>query len=619
MVLECGGRSDRRLSEADSGTYDLRVSEAHFIEKCSSSGGKERCLYQMIAEASSGAAGGHEPHDGGCGNLAKLCASPREAESHLGFPFVLVSHVATHSIDKHTRDPKKQVFAVLTVSPGASPSAPGRVFSITADGLYIYRLRPEYADLVLSVTQRQRNLPSLRPRDALSEPPAVPKVTEGGDAVRVDARDGAARCCDPCSDSRSYERHMDRAGPQKPYVVKTSGFDHLRILGLFSPDAEKKLLRCCELSMAAFDVESMNVEVCHDDGNEDLVFRVETVSRTPMPRRPLTRQVPALLSWSDALRTEEGLEPLVYDFEDQATAVASFVADLTAQRDRAVSCKHEILADLFAWLGVFRSSHFSFFDCREEPPTDAEEEEEEEEDKRWRLQVRDSWRNSVFGLAERQLEALANRYLVWGFNAEAYDLVILCSALATHLKSDSRSGVKMQREGGKIRSFRFDNILLLEAKRLVAPGFSLARLAEMCGLEESKGIFPFDLFVCKEFLSEPRLPADCRGWANRLNPLKTPSQAEVDAVQEFFDASGFKSVGEYLVYYLRLDVVLLLKSVVRLSGQLYDKLGLHVADSGKFTISSLATAASQSYLARNKRPANFFPNNAKIYSVSACR
>jgi hypothetical protein len=187
--------------------------------------------------------------------------------------------------------------------------------------------------------------------------------------------------------------------------------------------------------------------------------------------------------------------------------------------------------------------------------------------------------------------------------------------MVSHLKSTGRTHVRMQREGSRIKKFSFAGVQILEAKRLLSPGFSLASLAKTCGLEMEKSIFPFSRLTDMEFLKRPGLPPDKEDWASDLNPGGGPTQAQVDEALELYRSKNFATVGAYLVFYLKKDVLILQMAMLKLCRGLYSALGLSPVDSRRFTISSLSTLGAQSYLMRRKKVGFFFCNDSTTYAV----
>lgn len=87
----------------------------------------------------------------------------------------------------------------------------------------------------------------------------------------------------------------------------------------------------------------------------------------------------------------------------------------------------------------------------------------------------------------------------------------------------------------------------------------------------------------------------------------------MDEVLSIYEKMNFQSVGEMLVYYLRDDVRLVLRVAVALADGFYSTLGINFVDSGKYSISSLAATASQTFLMRNRNVGQFSANNTHIY------
>jgi hypothetical protein len=186
----------------------------------------------------------------------------------------------------------------------------------------------------------------------------------------------------------------------------------------------------------------------------------------------------------------------------------------------------------------------------------------------------------------------------------------------SYLKSSGKGrDLKLRRLGSKITYLKFLGIEMAEAKKLLAPGFSLSSMASMCGLEESKAVFPFEKFNSREFLELPSLPPKAEDWVSSLDPTKAPSQQTVDEALETFARLKCQKIKDFLIWYLRLDVILLLKAVVKLGRGFYSTLAVSPVDSRKYTISSLVTYAAQMRLMRDKRPAQFFCNDSVKFSV----
>ena len=274
------------------------------------------------------------------------------------------------------------------------------------------------------------------------------------------------------------------------------------------------------------------------------------------------------------------------------------------------------------------------------------------------------WNNSLFGLLEKRLEKLQSRYVVFGFNAEKFDSVVLFGRLITAARQELgtaaeaeaedeeecslgggeeeededeeeedgiggggekpkkmlRPGrISIQRKGSAVKWIKFPglNLMIAEIRGLLAPGINLDGLGRMCGLDVRKGIFPFaKLRGDSEFLKAERLPADPREWINDLDPRRSPSQSEINEALAAFERLGCRNVADYLKHYLKDDVRILQKAIGALGLAYFRILGLHFMDSHRFTISSFASYGMQTRLMRDRRPGMFFPNHTLLYAVS---
>jgi len=229
--------------------------------------------------------------------------------------------------------------------------------------------------------------------------------------------------------------------------------------------------------------------------------------------------------------------------------------------------------------------------------------------------IEQAWSWSIFGILERRLTHLAHCYNVYGFNSSSFDLVILCSRLIVYAKETGRRDVTIQREGTRIPWMRIQGVKLCEIKKLCSPGASLSSLGESCNLAVKKQLFPHKVNTHASFLDRATLPRDAKDWASDLNPAHSPSQAEVDEVLALYEEKGFQTIGQFLEYYLDLDCDILQKSAVAMHQRYYDILGLSYIDSRKSSVSSFSSCGAQTFLARHRRPAQYFANHCRLYSL----
>ena len=640
IFLELRGKAKNRESLVIVGEdYDHRGSEYKFIRRCSTPRGEDNCLVRMMAEAldRDEVAANHCHEDNYCSELLHVQTSFRRVVKELGTEVVLACHLGEIARGQTQFTAGNQNFGLLA----ANVTTPGtRVLVITPDRRFVYLLHEKYASRdVLAIRKNRmphrgtatssKHLARTSGKDDVEKMEQEDQWTKKPRTIPVtNIRNGCQ--CDPCVGADNFSKRMARKGPQQLYVIRMSSFDHLKFFGLLDKSTEELILLASDYSLAAFDSESLTEYLAEDETiNEDAT---ETVSGQSLPRVAVARQLPVLISHTSQFRHVSGLPIFRYrvDEENPDSFVGGFVEDLLTSKEEAMAAKKVLLRPLLDWLMVFKRAHYDHFDVpleeeddkiNEEMYQEQEEEEEDiaaqEEDKRRRI-VRTAYNNSMFGVFAKQLEDLSNRFTVFGLNSEAYDLPLLSASILVYLKNKKKRGIHIIREGSRVKSLSFQGVTIREAQKLLAPGFSLDSLASMCGLDSEikKMRFPFDVFRTASFLDEPRLPARAEDWVNTLDKSKSISQAEVDEIQAYFDSREYSSVYQYMQEYLDTDVLLLLKSMVRLCRSYHEQLGLHPSDSNKWTVGSLSFLATQTINMRGKHIGNYFANNCQLYSVS---
>jgi hypothetical protein len=644
--------------------YDIRLSECSFIKWCTKSRANDCFINLVLASLGREATCVHSC--GFCHDFLKFLCRPEGLKEFVFEPIILVSHISAEMRNRNeAMSPKNQMFAVLVnYAKNEQEIEAATVLAITGDREYIYQMRPAYVKSIKQIEKRKRTIKSeplpFAQSVVVSNSPSSSKSKFNDDTYNFSCKNVASSrsCdCDPCKKAVNFQRNLPASGSQKLYRIKMSSYDHLRNLNLFTTEYEQLINEVCEMSLGAADAESMTRMIDDNLGNED-IFSVPSVSGIKIPRRVTALQVPIMLSWTDHTALEEGLKPFLHRWNplDEEEMIREFVEELTTRKKKVVELKKQKLAPLFSFIKTFKEAHFKFFsDCKngkeedlhasdlcssEEERSEGESGEEEnfsQERKRRRKwsdekeegktekanrggKLENAWFHSPIGLFEKHLLKLSESYLIFFFNGQSYDLPLLSSMLITYLRSTGHNRIVMSREGSRVKKISFSGIEILEAQKLLSPGFSLASFASVCGVTEAhkieKGIFPFHLLTSLDFLKQPCLPTNAADWRNDLAPDKSPSQEDVDEVITFFKDSNMESIESYLIFYLFLDVELLQRSMVVLSRSLYQCLGVNFADCNKYTISSLSSYAAQTFLMRNKRPGNYTPSNCLIYSVS---
>ncbi len=617
----------------------------------------------------------HAEHDGSCASLEGFLESAARAHAAVGRPFVLAAHLGTRPRKNRTTDPQHQFFSVLVVahdgdSSGAErrprPAMMSMPVVMVSVGGSVYLPVDAYADVVRfpricdrRVFPRHESLPGLehpgRRRTAPAAPPAraVPSGFPDED------------CCNPCKNAGAYRDNMGDGGRQRLFRMQLSTYDCLHLLGLDTEEHRRSVREACRLSSCSYDAESCTSQTKSEAAQPDLHYDFQPLGDAPLPRRVVGIQTPVLLGVTDALDLDDGLDPEILTCEagGHEELVVAFADSILRRRDRAVTAKYGVLSDLMAASDAFRTAFFAFHDAEDAaaaaaavpasaaaPDPVAEDDDSDDDDdaddddddplfvtlpptrgssrrrqqdlspegeaRRRASRLGSAWRNTLFGRLEQNLTALANRFVVWGFNCEGYDLPLMAATLCTTLQERGLGRVRMQREGTKVRWLSADQITFHEVRRLLPAGTSLEKFRAMCRLEDcSKMIFPFDLLdESLEFLRARSLPPDARDWASRLTG-EAPAQSEVDDARALFDSLGMSSVSCYLQHYLKMDVLMLARGVDCLRETYFDLLGIDLVDVNRATVSSLAAMGAQRHLYLNRRVGMFSHDDRRVYSL----
>lgn len=502
--------------------------------------------------------------------------------------------------------------------------------------------------------------------------------------------------CLVCQATPGWSKNMLGRTPsgryQFPMIYNLSLEDFVRVLGLGEEVLERVRL-ASKMSLASYDLESVNRQICQDVGEQSLTQRAMRmrVSDRCAPRKILSRQSILLIGYTDALSRAEGQDVVILDVRDHNDStnalVGRFLELLQERRKAAVRYKADLLNDLTTWVRAHGRRHWDYH-VRETPlvtplPSTSDKtdwEKLELESKSNRL-----WRQSFLGKFETALNMLIRKFVVSAFNASGYDLVMLCKKLVrcsyvsagggllrtseeNDLRGESqneddddeddddgeedepdeeeeeettnigesttkrkkkknttgqrRKRIKINRQGNDISSMQIGDITFQDTRRLVAPGASLASVAKMCGSgarlrsdEGSKGIFPFGKMTSSAYLDEPRLPSDPEEWRSDI-AAKSPNAEEVGQALDLFEKRGFRNVGDYLVHYLRIDVLLLQDCSESLFDMMTKVQEVNFVDRNAYTAASVSHASSNGYLLRNHRVGMYATSDARIFSVS---
>ena len=143
---------------------------------------------------------------------------------------------------------------------------------------------------------------------------------------------------------------------------------------------------------------------------------------------------------------------------------------------------------------------------------------------------------------------------------------------------------------------------------------SLSAIEATCGLEEMKGIFPFEILDSLEALDRPELPSKSAAWRSVLI-CRGPTQEEVDLALRDFSEMGCSTVGDFLTAYLKTDITLTLDCASSILKRFVDKMLINPILQTKRTISSYAHSVVHARLEADKAPVIFSPSVPSTYGL----
>ena len=621
------------------GTED-ELSKSQIVSSCMSDG--RFCYLTGLRKLFSRQSVADCSHGSWCRSLQTLQASCRQVAADLGLGFILAHHVKSDILanDWKRPHPKHQSFSVVCVAPLAGDRVEDLpVVCVTLDG-DLYLPHDGYARDIRKPPPRIANLPSasLPFAETCSQPEEDPPPPPPPEVSGETPEDYTCRCEHCEAMKERYGKNMEVGGSQSLIKNKTSSFDLLRTLGWFNPELEETLNKCCRLSIAAFDIETMsekNPAHCEREENfldlEDHLGGEDLLRDGHEPAEVWAVHTPVKIGVLDATMLENMENSVILTLEEETgteALVKDFVHLLLDMREEALHQKRELLQDVFDRIEKYREAHFEFMERvvlpSHEPilkkPASGEtpgmQEVRKQQEKSYEEKVSSvdkAWKHSVFGQLEGKLDSLCQSYNVFSHNGMSFDMVLVVGHMATAAKEMGLS-FSMKKSGNRVRKIVLDSIHLLDSMPLVGAGTSLKALANMCGVRGvEKGRFPFQYFDRLDVLKETSLPEELDDWKSSLG--NSPTREEIDCELENFINLNFKNIGEHLDHYLAADTELLLKSLLALNTKFYDILKINFVDSRNFTISSYASAGLQRELFKDLRIGFFAVNCAKTYGL----
>ena len=413
--------------------------------------------------------------------------------------------------------------------------------------------------------------------------------------------------CTICRQSDvDYEFNMDKRGPEKLLTVEFSCKDLLGLLGIDSPANLQVVARMVELSIAAFDIESKTVELNTEQPDEELFSSIDSQMSVEGHMKKVQR--PIMVAHLDSLDGSGDPETWTVKDDDETSCfnmMKAYFKSVRRRRDRASVVKSRICSSLLDTLRDRRKRLENYL--REEAG------ENEEVDKREK-RITASARISLYGRLEKKLLDLCSLYVVFSFYGSGYDHVLLMGYLSP-IWYEQKMRPRIERRGNKVVSINLKgNLTFRDITKMLAPGTNLRNFGKLFGLEQQKAHFPFSILTSVEALKREGLPDDEEAWKSDLGGAPA-SREEIEEAMQLYDRAGCKNLGDYLRTYLKLDVVVLFKSVQLWRKSLLETVGVDFVESKKFTISSMSNYAGTLCQAERLRVGSFFPNNRRHYGL----
>ena len=410
--------------------------------------------------------------------------------------------------------------------------------------------------------------------------------------------------CDICvTQAPTYYDNFPERPAQRPTRIELTVAEYMHLFGLDTPENMRALEEALRLSSCAMDLESYTVSLPVPTG----FSRPGYSRKIRADSAPRAVQKIAVIGHADRTRESDEIKlQYIRVRGDTGEAVERACFDylnyLAGRREEAERAKRDLLRPVTRFLEVMKKAHQKF--CSENDNGETAE---------------NSWRGTIFGRLDRLLERLFRSYVVWSFNGARYDHPMLAGPMSLAARLRSQPGrININKRGNSVVSMSFSGpgltgIRFRDIRDLLDPSFSLSRFAKMCGLEEEKGIFPFSQLKNDRDLSAKVFDWRPSAWKNDLTGQCTPPEV-IEDIKRRFESGEFIDVYDYLIKYLRSDLILLLEGSEKLFDMYRLMMGFHLLDASRFSISSASWYAGQLHLFRNKRPSMF---NVQIPSAYA--
>lgn len=183
----------------------------------------------------------------------------------------------------------------------------------------------------------------------------------------------------------------------------------------------------------------------------------------------------------------------------------------------------------------------------------------------------------------------------------------------------------MDKKGNKVLTIRtFSGISFRDITKLLAPSTNLDGFGRLFNLPQVKAHFPFSFLDSVEKLTVAELPDETHYWISELKVFPShlsesekhqQIMATITEAKRLFCEAKCQSVGDYLRYYLRLDVEILYQATQLWRQHLKQVISIDFMEHRKYTISSLSFLANQRSMSAHRKIGTFSVNNSQCYRL----
>ena len=211
--------------------------------------------------------------------------------------------------------------------------------------------------------------------------------------------------CDICK-KKDYNENMSKAGPEQLDIVEPHISSLLEMLNLNTNINIQIVEQLCELSVAAFDIESMTISTDHLHSDEQ--FPISEIENRGTEMFTKKVQKPIMISHCDSLSEEEALDLTFTAKSDKEEDIYNMMVEywdvICIQAEKAVKKKKEIALPILSALKAYSQAFFDLCGGLEGPDGKMKE-------GNWES----AWKKTLFGKLETGLCHLIEKYVIFSF------------------------------------------------------------------------------------------------------------------------------------------------------------------------------------------------------------